>query len=74
MLIHRYGKKTEYLIQNKTGTKEPKIIKKGKKGAEGHKKIHRQRLESYQREISARDKASRQGVVFSLFQASCHHH
>lgn len=33
-----------------------------------------QRLESYQRKISARDKASRQGVVFSLFEASCHHH
>lgn len=30
--------------------------------------------ESYQGKISARDKASKQGTVFSLFEASCHHH
>lgn len=58
----------------KKGPKEPEIIRKRKKRAERQKKIHRQRPESYQRKISARDKASRQGVVFRLFEASCHHH
>lgn len=60
--------------EQKNGPEESEIIRKRKKRAERQKKIHRQRPESYQCKIGARDKASRQGVVFSLFKASCHHH
>lgn len=60
--------------EQKKGPEEPQIIRKRKKRAERQKKIYRQRPESYQRKISARDKASRLGVVFSQFEASCHHH
>lgn len=45
-----------------------------KKEEQRHEKMHGQRPESYQRKIGVRDKAARQGVAFSLFEASCHHH
>lgn len=62
------------LLEQKKKPEEPQIIGKRKKRAERQKKIHRHRPESYQPKISVRDKASRRGVVFSLSEASCHHH
>lgn len=59
--------------RTKRDLKSPTSQERGRK-EQRQKKIQRQRPVPYQRKISVRDKASRQGVVFSQFEASCHHH